>query len=96
MADQKSTTPGTVSTPDVSMFYFSSGRGDGWASKLIRELQVDVPVQVIYPAGTKMASALSGLSQAAKRLEVPVAIRTVDGVPWVMRKKTAEKEPVTA
>ena len=97
MADT-SKTNGTIdlSKLDTSIFYFSSGRGDGWAGKLLRSLEVDKPVIVEYPAETKKESALSGLSQAAKRMGIKIAIRTVDGVPVVMRLKTAEKEPAAA
>ena len=79
--------PGTVKDIDIRLFYSGRGRGDGWATKLIKSLEVDKPVELTphIPSGTKADSAASSLSQAAKREGVKVAIRELDGVRYVMR-----------
>jgi len=71
---------------DIRLFY-SGGKGDGWASKLIRSLEPDQPVDLMEaaPSTTAPASAVSSLSAAAKRLQVKIATRTIDGKVYVMR-----------
>lgn len=71
---------------DIRLFY-SGGRGDGWASRLVDSLEVDSPVALMEhaPSSTAVPSAVSSLSAAAKRKGVKVATRTIDGTVYVMR-----------
>jgi len=71
---------------DIRLFY-GGGRGDGWATRMIKSLEVDNPVAVsdYAPSTTQPQSAVSSISQAAKRLGIRVATRTIEGQLYVMR-----------
>lgn len=73
---------------DIRVFYQGGrGGGGGWASRMMTELQPDVPVLVsdYAPEGSKPDSVASTISQAAKRAGIKVAIRTLDGKQVAMR-----------
>lgn len=82
---------------DIRLFYAGKGPGEGWAGKLIKSLEPDKPVVLTeyVPSTTKLDSAASSLSQAAKREGVKISIREINGVKYVMRLRT-EQEAVAS
>ena len=66
-----------LSSLDKSIFYFGRGPGHGWAADIIKNLEVDQPVAVIYPESTDVKGATSTMHAAAKRAGFKVACRVV-------------------
>jgi hypothetical protein len=67
-----------LSKLDTSIFYFGRGPGHGWAADIIKDMEVDQPVAVIYPETTDTKGATSTMHAAAKRAGIKIACRVVD------------------